>query len=151
MRHNLSLNECFIKLPKALGRPGKGHYWTIDPAQEYMFEEGSFRWGSVNSWEKTQNWEMICSGGDPGGSGGKPWSRATLGVSCSPPPPPPSRSLQSLQWGITTILSHLRSPAHSQVWHPSCFSTKGYHDLGGANVVVVGGGGGDEALVVCQQ
>ncbi len=43
MRHNLSLNECFIKLPKALGRPGKGHYWTIDPAQEYMFEEGSFR------------------------------------------------------------------------------------------------------------
>merc|ERR1719220_1915774 len=43
VRHNLPLNECFIKLPKALGRPGKGHYWTIDPAQEYMFEEGSFR------------------------------------------------------------------------------------------------------------
>ena len=43
VRHNLSLNECFIKLPKALGRPGKGHYWTIDPASEYMFEEGSFR------------------------------------------------------------------------------------------------------------
>lgn len=43
VRHNLSLNECFIKLPKALGRPGKGHYWTIDPASEFMFEEGSFR------------------------------------------------------------------------------------------------------------
>lgn len=43
VRHNLSLNECFIKLPKGLGRPGKGHYWTIDPASEYMFEEGSFR------------------------------------------------------------------------------------------------------------
>ena len=43
VRHNLSLNECFIKLPKALGRPGKGHYWTIDPAQEFMFEEGSCR------------------------------------------------------------------------------------------------------------
>lgn len=39
MRHNLSLNECFIKLPKGLGRPGKGHYWTIDPASEFMFEE----------------------------------------------------------------------------------------------------------------
>ncbi|KAF0884728.1 FOXF1 protein, partial [Crocuta crocuta] len=43
VRHNLSLNECFIKLPKGLGRPGKGHYWTIDPASEFMFEEGSFR------------------------------------------------------------------------------------------------------------
>ena len=35
--------EAFIKLPKGLGRPGKGHYWTIDPASEFMFEEGSFR------------------------------------------------------------------------------------------------------------
>ncbi|XP_013179133.1 PREDICTED: forkhead box protein F1-A-like [Papilio xuthus] len=43
VRHNLSLNECFVKLPKGLGRPGKGHYWTIDPSTEFMFEEGSFR------------------------------------------------------------------------------------------------------------
>ncbi|XP_072930303.1 uncharacterized protein [Epargyreus clarus] len=43
VRHNLSLNECFIKLPKGLGRPGKGHYWTIDPSSEFMFEEGSHR------------------------------------------------------------------------------------------------------------
>ena len=43
VRHNLSLNECFIKLPKGLGRPGKGHYWTLDPSAEYMFEEGSSR------------------------------------------------------------------------------------------------------------
>uniref|UniRef100_A0A8C4PW19 Fork-head domain-containing protein n=1 Tax=Eptatretus burgeri TaxID=7764 RepID=A0A8C4PW19_EPTBU len=28
VRHNLSLNECFIKLPKGLGRPGKA--WTND-------------------------------------------------------------------------------------------------------------------------
>lgn len=43
VRHNLSLNECFIKLPKGLGRPGKGHHWTIDPGSGFMFEEGSFR------------------------------------------------------------------------------------------------------------
>lgn len=43
IRHNLSLNECFIKLPKGLGRPGKGHYWTIDPSSEILFEEGSCR------------------------------------------------------------------------------------------------------------
>lgn len=28
----------------AMGKPGKGHYWTIDPKSEYMFEdEGSLR------------------------------------------------------------------------------------------------------------
>lgn len=43
IRHNLSLNECFVKLPKNIGRPGKGHYWTIDPQSECIFEEGSFR------------------------------------------------------------------------------------------------------------
>lgn len=43
VRHNLSLNECFLKLPKGLGRAAKGHYWTIDPSSEFMFEEGSFR------------------------------------------------------------------------------------------------------------
>ncbi|XP_023211608.1 forkhead box protein F1-like [Centruroides sculpturatus] len=43
IRHNLSLNECFVKLPKGLGRPGKGHYWTINPSSEILFEEGSYR------------------------------------------------------------------------------------------------------------
>uniref|UniRef100_A0A182ITV2 Uncharacterized protein n=1 Tax=Anopheles atroparvus TaxID=41427 RepID=A0A182ITV2_ANOAO len=44
VRHNLSLNECFKKLPKECGKPGKGHYWTIDASAEYMFEdEGSLR------------------------------------------------------------------------------------------------------------
>ncbi|KAI3385739.1 hypothetical protein SNEBB_011240 [Seison nebaliae] len=43
VRHNLSLNECFIKLPKAAGKAGKGHMWAINPNCEYMFEEGSYR------------------------------------------------------------------------------------------------------------
>ncbi|CAH8678063.1 unnamed protein product [Schistosoma rodhaini] len=43
VRHNLSLNEVFIKLPKGMGRPGKGHYWTIDPAAEFMFQDGASR------------------------------------------------------------------------------------------------------------
>ncbi|RWS23455.1 Fork head domain transcription factor slp1-like protein [Leptotrombidium deliense] len=43
VRHNLSLNECFIKLPKNIGKSGKGHYWTIDSTTESIFEEGSCR------------------------------------------------------------------------------------------------------------
>lgn len=43
VRHNLSLNDCFLKLPKGVGRPGKGHYWTVDPSTELKFEQGSLR------------------------------------------------------------------------------------------------------------
>ena len=43
IRHNLSLNECFVKLPREQGRPGKGHFWTLDPHAKAMFEDGSYR------------------------------------------------------------------------------------------------------------
>lgn len=43
IRHNLSLNECFIKIPREGGSERKGNYWTLDPACEYMFEDGNYR------------------------------------------------------------------------------------------------------------
>ncbi|XP_066979004.1 fork head domain-containing protein FD5-like [Macrobrachium rosenbergii] len=42
LRHNLSFNDCFIKIAKRPDRPGKGAYWTLHPSAINMFENGSF-------------------------------------------------------------------------------------------------------------
>jgi hypothetical protein len=41
VRHNLSLNECFIKAGR--GSNGKGNYWRIHPLCEKEFIRGNFR------------------------------------------------------------------------------------------------------------
>ncbi|XP_061594890.1 forkhead box protein Q1-like [Cololabis saira] len=44
VRHNLSLNDCFLKVLRDPARPwGKDNYWMLNPHSEYTFADGVFR------------------------------------------------------------------------------------------------------------
>lgn len=42
LRHNLSFNDCFLKIPRRPDQPGKGSLWALHPDCGAMFENGSF-------------------------------------------------------------------------------------------------------------
>ncbi|XP_061534651.1 forkhead box protein K1 [Phycodurus eques] len=43
IRHNLSLNRYFLKVPRSQEEPGKGSFWRVDSASENKLVEQAFR------------------------------------------------------------------------------------------------------------
>ncbi|XP_054042446.1 forkhead box protein B2 isoform X1 [Rissa tridactyla] len=96
LRHNLSFNDCFIKIPRRPDQPGKGSFWALHPDCGDMFENGSFL-------RRRKRFKVVRPehhlpggggpGGGPGGGGpGKPPAPAPHMVHYfhpHPPPPPP--------------------------------------------------------------
>ncbi|XP_055984275.1 forkhead box L3 [Sorex fumeus] len=77
IRHNLSLNSCFVKVPRAAGQEkGKGNYWTFAGGCESLldlFENGNYRRRRRRRGPKREGARGARAGAAPGpGSGGSP-------------------------------------------------------------------------------
>lgn len=114
IRHNLTLNDCFVKVPREPGRPGKGSYWALDPHARDMFESGSFlrrRKRFKRGDPSTYPAYMQEAQAQPvGPSLGAAYAAPTGLCYPSPPPPPPLFGLGPLMTQPSPELAQQHSP-----------------------------------------
>ncbi|XP_060630055.2 hepatocyte nuclear factor 3-beta [Anolis sagrei] len=83
IRHSLSFNDCFLKVPRSPDKPGKGSFWTLHPDSGNMFENGCYlrrqkRFkcdkppGPKQQQQQGQSGSPAASSSSSGGSGKKP-------------------------------------------------------------------------------
>ncbi|XP_028628355.1 forkhead box protein I2 [Grammomys surdaster] len=102
IRHNLSLNDCFKKVPRDENDPGKGNYWTLDPNCEKMFDNGNFRRKRRRRGETSE--AAVTGVSRPEGAALEPCGSASQDPQTPPSPPAPEAACLS---GFSTAVGAL--------------------------------------------
>lgn len=118
IRHSLSFNDCFVRVPRSPDSPGKGSFWTLHPDSGNMFENGCymrrqkrFRCQSETSPSTTKNASKAADRETVKGEGKKktPEDKLTVLLSISPPQP----SKPSMPTVLPPVMDSLSmSPLH---------------------------------------
>ena len=89
IRHSLSFNDCFVKIPRTPDKPGKGSFWSLHPNSGNMFENGCYL-------RRQKRFKVVGKTGGEGKKGSKEGRKS-------------SRFSSSGSTGTDTISSDVRS------------------------------------------
>ncbi|XP_070782010.1 hepatocyte nuclear factor 3-beta-like [Enoplosus armatus] len=119
IRHSLSFNDCFIKVPRLPDKPGKGSFWALHPESGNMFENGCYL-RRQKRFRKSGTGEKEAAG-KPGSGGGS----VTTGSSGSDSPhssssssSPPSSDLKGAGVDLKPHRAELLPPSPVRVPSP---------------------------------
>ncbi|MEE6526720.1 hypothetical protein FKM82_027514 [Ascaphus truei] len=73
IRHNLSLNKCFIKVPREKDEPGKGGFWKIDPQYADRLMNGAIKKRRLPPVQIHPAFTGALGMSPPESAGGSPW------------------------------------------------------------------------------